>query len=340
MRERNNFPTSIEDIGKFDSVTELENFIKENYSQISSAELKLQMLKEIRNDIYKIREEKNRKKQKEEETKINELIKILKMKQLALKENLTNILSSRGMPTKSNKGYIYAEGKVPILLVAHLDTYCDTVPTDLTYSQLNYRLYSREDEAIGADDRCGIYVIMEILKELETYVLFTNGEEIGGLGAVAASRQIPAPNVKYIIELDRQGENDCVFYRCGNQEFRSYIKNFGYDVCKGTTSDISTLGAAWNIATVNLSTGYYNAHTTSEYINFNDVQYTIQRIKDIIKDWERVPYFDYQNTFEERRLSKYIDYSDEDLEIELHHYEMLAETGELGKKAKQKIKNK
>ena len=97
-----------------------------------------------------------------------------------------------------------------------------------------------------------------------------------------------------MIEFDRSGSNDCVFYTCGNQNFKDYVETFGFKTAIGSFTDIKVLGEAWDIAAVNLSSGYYNEHTENEYVVFSELQKTIDRADRMIRDLKNVLPFDYQ----------------------------------------------
>lgn len=265
---------------------------------------------------------------------LKQIFEFMWTKQSELKRTIANNLKEMGMQVEENIGYVYAKGNLPVLLVAHLDTYSNQVPIFLC-RDFSDRLYAR-GEPMGADDRCGVYAIFKILEEMNPHVLFTVGEELGELGAVMATKKLEAPNVKYIIELDRAGYNECVFYNCGNQQFREYIESFGFTTEKGTASDISVLGPAWDIATANLSIGYYNAHMVEEYINYIELKHSIAKVKIILDDCEKVPYFNYQNNFESTRTSEYINWDVERLEQLLEGYTMMTDCGYAWHKPKQK----
>ncbi len=225
------------------------------------------------------------------------LIKILKLEEEELKKELYNHLLNIGMSVVSRENFLYAPGKIPVLLVAHMDTVFDYPPKRLCYDKEKKIIFSTEG-GIGADDRCGIYAILEILKKLRPYVLFTSGEEIGGIGADDAAFELEKPNVKYMIEIDRHGSNDCVFYNCGNEKFINYVESFGFETQDGIFSDISILGPEWDIAAVNLSSGYYHEHTEREYIKFLELQYNIERIKKMLKRAKWTRYYDFQSIYE------------------------------------------
>lgn len=189
-----------------------------------------------------------------------ELAYILGLTQAELKVVLYNYLREKNMSPMFEDGFVYAEGDIPVLLVAHMDTVFDEPPKNLYYDKKNDELFSYE----------------------------------GGIGAEKTVEKLPKPNVKYIIEFDRKGNNDCVFYDCGNDEFIDYVESFGFITNYGTFSDISVLVPAWDIGAVNLSSGYYNAHTENEYIKFKELKYNINRVKSMLRKSKRAKYFDYQ----------------------------------------------
>lgn len=186
--------------------------------------------------------------------------------------------------------YIYAIGSIPILLVAHLDTVLAKPPK--VYYIKNKKIFIGS-EGLGADDRAGILGILKLLKKgYRPSVLFTTMEEIGGLGALTLVKDYPkAPPspIKYIIELDRKGFNECVFYKCNNPAFFKYINSFGFQTNKGIFSDISFICPNWNIAGVNLSVGYYNEHTEYEYFVLEDLYNTLEKVELLLLESSTVP---------------------------------------------------
>jgi len=244
----------------------------------------------------------------------SELFDYLKVE---LKQYYTYI-DSDGM---SNK-YIYCRGKLGVLVMAHLDTVydidekyipldkelmtlfdepvslqdyedfygfddepniasIDISPKDIFYDSIKEVMWS--PDGLGADDRAGVYMILQLLKDgLRPHVLFTTDEEIGGVGAerfaIKYRSVLRATNIKYIMELDRSGSNDCVFYDCDNKRFEKFINKFGFCTESGTFSDISIVCPITGIAGVNLSVGYYYEHTTTEMLDV----FTMGKIYDII----------------------------------------------------------
>lgn len=225
--------------------------------------------------------------------KLKTFKKILRKSQEELKETLTNFIKAKGYKPVIGDGFLYAMGDIPILLVAHMDTVHRSKPTEIYCDEEQKVIWS--PQGIGGDDRCGVYIIMRLLEAgYKPYVLFLEDEEIGCVGAKKCTKVLKAPKVKFIIEVDRRGSDDCVFYDCFNPDFTKYIESFGFEYATGTYSDICELSFDWGIASVNLSAGYYNEHTFYEYIKLDDMEKTFNRITEILKDDEfNFTYFEY-----------------------------------------------
>lgn len=224
---------------------------------------------------------------------MEELIEILKLPDEQLKLILYGYLKDRMYSPVYGDGYLYAAGEIPVLLVAHMDTVLKEPPRTVIYEKEEDILYGKR--GIGGDDRCGIYAILQLLDEFRPHVLFTEDEEIGCIGARKATRELQKPDVKFIIEVDRKGNNDCVFYDCGNYEFQDFIKSFGFKTQYGSVSDICVLSKAWDLAAVNISTGYYEQHTYREYIKYSELLNIIDRIKVILSlNYKEIESYDYQ----------------------------------------------
>lgn len=219
---------------------------------------------------------------------------ILQKTQEELKDLLYRYLSKQNFEPISGDGYLYAKGDIPIMLVAHLDIVHKKIPEEIYFDEQQMVLWS--PTGIGGDDRCGVYLITQIINHgFRPHILFLEDEEIGCVGAGKCTRALEKPDVKFMIEIDRRGKNDCVFYNCNNKEFIDYIQSFGFIKNWGTCSDIKTLSDAWDIASVNLSSGYYNEHTNYEYIKLKDLNVTYRRVIEILQDdTKEKPYYDYQ----------------------------------------------
>ena len=125
-------------------------------------------------------------------------------------------------------------------------------------------------------------MILQILQRVKCHVLFCEDEESGGHGAKAFTKGSIKVNVNYIIELDRKGDNDAVYYGCYNPEFREFIQGFGFQESVGSFSDISILAPHLKTAAVNLSTGYYNAHRNHELIDTQVMASNVERVIEMV----------------------------------------------------------
>jgi len=210
--------------------------------------------------------------------------KIFRMSEKKLLKYLARLLVSKQYQYENvikTKDYVYAEGNIPVMLVAHLDTVHASMPTHIFHDKNQNVLWS--PEGLGADDRAGVWAILQLITaKQKPYILFTTQEEVGGKGASIVIKEIiEAPPVNMLIEFDRKGHNDAVFYDCDNPEFTSYIEKYGFVKNYGSFSDISIICPAWGIAGVNLSSGYYNAHTKNEYLNLDELNDVIRRVRNM-----------------------------------------------------------
>lgn len=185
-------------------------------------------------------------------------------------------------------GYIYAPGEIPVVLTAHMDTVHKEPVVDYYEKDGDngmHVLYS--PQGIGGDDRCGIYMILRIVEQYKCSVIFCEDEEIGCVGSKKFCNTKYIEEIakcKYMIGLDRAYSNDAVFYSCDNPEFTKFIcDNTGFEKDYGSYSDISHLAPAAGIAAVNLSCGYYKAHTKDEYVVIEIMQRTIDKVKNLLE---------------------------------------------------------
>lgn len=213
----------------------------------------------------------------------------------------------------SKGNFILVHGQAPIMLVAHLDTVHEKPVHDICISADGNIMMS--PQGIGGDDRCGVFALVKIFQsaQVKPWLLFTTDEEIGGIGAKAfclahKQKQLPkeVDSLKFIVELDRRGVNDAVFYRCANKDFETYITGKGFKFAQGSFSDISLIAPELGIAAVNLSCGYYSAHTRHEYINRKELDSTIGRVIDIINEAAKLPRFEYIEHIQPVEPSKFI----------------------------------
>lgn len=237
--------------------------------------------------------------------RIEEFITICEFDQKELKKNLIEWAKANFAEENiiEDNGYILIKGDVPVLLTAHMDTVHKELIKDFyIFSVDDEGTYITSPEGIGGDDRCGIYMITSLVANgYRPWILFCEDEEVGGVGSnkfVRSDNVKLIKDLKFFIELDRANADDAVFYDCGNKDFKKWIEKFDFKNAYGSFSDISHLSPATDTASVNLSCGYYKAHTTDEYVVWEEMIVTIDKVGKILdaviedKDLEK---FDYQD---------------------------------------------
>lgn len=207
---------------------------------------------------------------------VSELKEILQMSQAELKSYLESSLQNSGYHTVNKQGFLYAPGTVPVLLVAHLDTVHHEKPRIICFSE--DRRFVMSPQGIGGDDRCGVFMILQLTRCANCHVLFCEDEETGGQGARAFTKSNVKAKVNYIVEMDRRGDNDAVFYECENPDFTDFVLSFGFVEKQGSFSDISVVAPHLKTAAVNISAGYYNEHRQHECIDMLAVENNIRRM--------------------------------------------------------------
>lgn len=197
--------------------------------------------------------------------------------------------------------YIVAEGELPVCLIAHTDTVFDNDPMQkyIRIPQEELWLYDSEKDILwraygaGFDDKSGIYSIIKILEAgYRPHIIFTDFEEVGGVGAQQLVIDYPKLpfSCDFLIELDRRGKNDAVFYDCDNWFFKKYITSFDFKESIGSFSDISFIGPIWDRAAVNLSVGYMDEHSDNERLYCNWCDETIEKVKVILDNLTHTQY--------------------------------------------------
>lgn len=209
--------------------------------------------------------------------------KICLMKQSKLKSFLKDEMKENGKEVIEDDGFLFIKGSIPILLVAHLDTVHKELPREIVYACGTIS----SPQGIGADDRSGVYMVLEILKHHDCYVLFCEDEEIGCIGSGKFCKSSLAKEYigkfNYLIEVDRMNGNDAVFYECDNPEFEEFITKEHWKTNYGSYTDIVELSPVLGAASVNFSCGYYKAHTTDEYLDLSEMETNIKEICKLIE---------------------------------------------------------
>ena len=174
-------------------------------------------------------------------------------------------------------GNIFRISKHTPLLSAHMDTVQDETDAKLAiFSKIRGNFIAGYG-VIGGDDKCGVYLILDLLKERNDYnFVFSVGEEVGGVGIRSFVSKNDLSHIPYGLVLDRRGGNDivCDNNDYGTKEFEEALakvgKLFGYKPAMGTFSDGDFLNEQLSVA--NISVGYHNPHMKSEFVDLAELE--------------------------------------------------------------------
>lgn len=202
--------------------------------------------------------------------------------------------------------FYYKPGTRPdrILLIAHADTVWDGRYKDDPegkkvspgYLAENNKYYYSQNESngIGADDRAGAAMVW-LLRNSGNSVLITDCEEVGGIVARGISEQGKLSQLNkranglaqmvdideellpiadeivnghaFMLQFDMNGTKEFKCYSAGSEPFKGMIEKFTNYKMRPNFSftDVAFLGK--KICGANLSIGYYNEHTSDEYLD-------------------------------------------------------------------------
>ena len=213
------------------------------------------------------------------------------------------------------RNFLFCEGKEPIMVVAHLDTVFEDFSKSYSAYQTDdlwgmYDFYQTATElkeiyhdqvegvmwspdGLGADDRVGVFMILSLIRAgVRPSILFTTDEESGSASgydfALQYKYKFQNYGINYLMELDRSGVNDCVFYKCDNPDFTKYIEGYGFKTDTGSFTDISVICPIIKTAGVNLSVGYWNEHSKTEMIDLFTMSKNFDIIYKMIKDSKKI----------------------------------------------------
>lgn len=162
------------------------------------------------------------------------------------------------------------------------------------------RLYRDKEKkhqtSLGADDKNGIWAILTMLKNgKEINFAFCHSEEIGGTGSeqVVSDKELAEfiEGCKFCIVIDRRNSSDIIGYSNKyclvlDDKLEKFAKENGYafTCTTGSVSDADRFSK--HIECVNLSCGYYNPHSSTEYTNLNELYKTYLFCLDIIDNFQ------------------------------------------------------
>lgn len=153
-----------------------------------------------------------------------------------------------------------------------------------------YSARSMAMQGLGADDKNGIFICLECLRKYEVLkVSFFVGEEVGCVGSRDVDLEF-FKDCRFIVQPDRRGGSDLITSMyCGevcSQEFIRAIgaDKFGYREEEGSITDVGELvERGVGISCLNLSCGYYEAHTDREVTKLSELDNCLHFVEHIVE---------------------------------------------------------
>ncbi|ADC51484.1 peptidase M42 family protein [Alkalihalophilus pseudofirmus OF4] len=183
-----------------------------------------------------------------------------------------------------------------VLLSAHMDTVEEF--SEDRYIIEEGTVLSSSDGVLGADDRAGIAVVLEVLSRISKTnfngtlkVAFTVKEEIGCVGAREIDQEFIS-DIDAAIVVDRRGTRDIVTSNYSTSfcpdEYGELFEKAGqslgmedWKVTVGGSSDARVF-AEYSIPSVNLSAGYLHEHTDFETLDYKAAYETMILVEGVL----------------------------------------------------------
>lgn len=184
---------------------------------------------------------------------------------------------------------------------------------------------------IGGDDKCGIYICLELLQQLDKVkVAFFVSEETGCHGSKEVNLDF-LKDVGYCAQYDAPGDH-LISYSCMgtvlfdqeseffNTAINSITEGFGNEmmVQSHPYTDIMIIKQKSDFSCINMSCGYYNMHTSNEFVSINDVERSIIAGKNMVRDLGYKKYEFKYKPIQVETTTTLFDYDDDVFYDEIH----------------------
>jgi hypothetical protein len=182
------------------------------------------------------------------------------------------------------------------LVCSHIDIASKWHPSEEDIQFDGQKLYLKQDsinffkeKILGGDDRCGVMVMLEALKNNLPYILaFFNFEEPNN-GFGAGSKKFGEEQKEILIKssmfigLDWLREKEFAVYSYGSAKCSKILReDLGLKELKSIAlTDCAILATFSKKPAIALSVGYFNQHSSMEYIILSETQQAYKRLEDI-----------------------------------------------------------
>ena len=181
------------------------------------------------------------------------------------------------------------------LVCAHLDTVHDWTKVEIVQQDGLLVGFDRNGQrsGIGADDKCGIFICLELLERFNNIAVALFGqEEMGYVGAQNAKADF-FENVGYALEFDCPATGLISYSAGGERLFQNdggfiqiampVLTRFGFTSFQyHPFTDVTGLRKRFPFSCLNVSCGYYGWHTDTEYVSIGDVEESLTMATELI----------------------------------------------------------
>ena len=231
--------------------------------------------------------------------------------QRRMKTNIEAWCRELGAEVISRDGNLYVtkgKAKTYPCVVAHMDTVHDMIPNryfKVYYDDTQDALWAKNTKTgaqtgVGGDDNVGIFLALEALSDFDNIKLaFFRDEEVGCVG----SRKAHMPffkDVAFVLQGDRRGIGDFVnmigsnklYDKAFSDAIEPILKDHSRKEVRGGMTDVNALVIGGiEVCVANASCGYYEPHSSWEYVTVAEAFSTSDMFSSIIrklyKDGER-----------------------------------------------------
>ena len=208
------------------------------------------------------------------------------------------------MVAKDGKGNLYiTKGKATTYpcLCAHLDQVQKVHALDFEVCRsgdilFGYSKTFKSYQGLGADDKNGLWVCLKCLEKYDAIkVVFFVDEERGCVGSQKAVMSF-FDDCRFVLQIDRKNGGDFISNIGGwtplcSKEFIEAVQpeKFGYEEESGLMTDVECLKEnGLKVSAANISCGYYNPHTDTEFTLWSELQNCKAFVEHIIETCQDV----------------------------------------------------
>ena len=206
--------------------------------------------------------------------------------------------------TEDKYGNIYVEkgnSSTYPCIVSHVDT-VHSLESAFMIKKVGYKWYAfnpntMRQAGIGGDDKVGVFMCLSLLKDCENIkVVFYRDEEGGCKGSTQSILHNKEwyKDCSFLLACDRRGRSDLILDTAGcsnlmvsdefQNDFDHIFEKYNFTKGSGTVSDATNMfEKGINISCLNVSVGYYNPHTSYEYIDTRDINNTYKMLLDMVE---------------------------------------------------------